>query len=95
MKKSITLKLINNEKKDARILSAKSCTIDNAVCTGGATDICINVDYAGCYSYIIVGYDYCKYVDGAACMYYGAYDSCDYDHLACYNGAYDSCTIDT
>ena len=62
----ISLKLINDEKKKARILSAKACTIDNAACSNGAVDTCWEKDFAGCYGNS--SYDYCKYIDAAACM---------------------------
>ena len=93
MKKSITLKLINNEKRNVRILSAKACITDNAACSNGATDICQSLDYAGCYG--IYTYDYCKYVDVASCSN-GAFDRCEYDYVGCYVAATDSipCGID-
>lgn len=92
MKKSITLKLINNERKNSRILSANSCSIDKAVCAIGATDICINEDYAGCYMQNT--YDYCKYFDAAACSN-GVSDTCEYDFNGCYGNSSDFCSYDS
>ena len=81
MIKAVSLKLINDEKKKARILSAKACVTDNAACSNGATDVCMATDLAGCYG--SGSYDYCKYLDAAACTY-GAYDSCERDFAACH-----------
>ena len=93
MNKTINLRLINDEKKNARILSAKACTIDNAVCSNGANDICQSLDYAGCYGNIL---DYCKYLDVSAC--FGKQnDICDYDYeFNCnnYNLTTDFCLTD-
>lgn len=86
MIKTVSLKLINDEKKKAKILSAKACTIDNAACSNGATDVCMTTDLAGCYG--SGSYDYCKYFDAAACTY-GSYDICEYDQAACHGGAND------
>ena len=89
--KKVTLKLVNDEKKKARILSAKACVTDNADCGNGATDICLTLDIAGCYGNS--SYDYCKYIDAAACMY-GSYDYCDTDWSACHNHGNDICATD-
>lgn len=91
MKKIITLKLINNENKNSRILSSKVCITDSTVCSNGATDICLSTDLAGCSGTMTI--DYCKYIDNAACA--GSYDYCYYDFLACYYGLYDLCATDT
>lgn len=93
MIKTVSLKLINDEKKKARILSAKACVTDNAVCSNGATDICQSLDYAGCYGNST--YDYCKYIDAAYCSN-SAFDSCYYDYVGCYVAVTDSipCGID-
>lgn len=80
MIKTISLKLINDEKKKARILSAKACTTDNAECTEGAIDRCYGTDLAGCYGN--GSYDYCKYIDAALCLG-GARDTCEYDYDMC------------
>ena len=93
MKKYITLKLINNEKKNSRVLSTQACTIDNAVCAGGATDICQSLDYAGCYGNST--YDYCKYVDTSSCAP-GKIDYCYYDYaFNCNERVLDQCIVDT
>ncbi len=69
------VKLINNERNDRRIIPMKAdvCTgqstdicklyEDNAICTVNSYDVC-GKDYAGCYNY---SYDYCAYIDNAAC----------------------------
>ena len=80
MIKTVSLKLINDEKKKASILSAKACTIDDAVCKNGAVDICYSTDLAGCYG--TGSYDYCKYLDAAACLA-GATDTCLSDYDVC------------
>ena len=87
MIKTVSLKLINDEKKKAKILSAKACTIDNAACSNGASDVCWEKDFAGCFG--SGSYDYCKYLDAAACTY-GSYDSCGYDYAACHGGVKDT-----
>ena len=91
MKYSITLKLINDEKKTTRILSAKMCVTDNGTCLNGATDICIAIDIKNCRGNATT--DYCKYIDAAACSY-GSLDYCDSDYQACNNGSNDICAID-
>lgn len=44
IKQRVSLKLINNEKKNTRVLSLKVCITDNEKCLGGANDICFNLD---------------------------------------------------
>lgn len=68
-----TLKLINNERLDSKILSSKACATDSHdVCTSG-------IDIYACKSY---AYDHC-YKDYASCSYQ-AYDYCSYkDNTAC------------
>ncbi len=75
MKVKRLIKLINDERKDGRLVSAKAqnCTghstdtcnlyVDNATCTINSYDVC-GKDYAGCYNY---SYDYCAYIDNTAC----------------------------
>ena len=55
------LKLVNNERKDSKLVSHKSCdatsvdscpiSYDYADCMSYAYDMCIKADYAGCYNY--------------------------------------------
>lgn len=75
MRANKLIKLINNERNDRRVVSAKAlnctgqstdtCTTgkDYATCTVNSYDVC-GKDYAGCYNY---SYDYCEYEDNFAC----------------------------
>lgn len=67
------VKLINNERNDRRIASAKGCTglntdrctsgEDYAECTVNSYDVCTK-DYAACYNY---SYDFCENLDTTVC----------------------------
>ena len=71
------VKLINNERNDRRIASAKGCTglstdtctrnDDYAECTVNSYDVC-GKDYAGCFDN---SYDFCSYKDTDACGNFG------------------------
>ena len=92
MNKTISLKLINNERISHKVLSAKGCIInyDIGICTEQSNDQCDEKDYAGCWTY---SNDYCKYIDSAACGNHSN-DVCNSDYQACYAGANDQCNID-
>ena len=68
------IKLVNNERKQVRVVSKKGCT-------GGATDFCSvsTYDSADCGTY---AYDYCSKQDYAACQQ-GADDTCSIDRTVC------------
>lgn len=85
--RTVNLKLINSERKQLKVLSAKLCNIDQAPCTNNSTDLCYNQDYAQC---SINAYDECKYIDLAAC-YMESHDYCGSDYDSCYGGATDYC----
>ena len=66
------IKLINSERLNAKIVSAKACETgsydsctynDDADCKTFSYDRC-GKDHALCYNY---GYDYCSYIDDTAC----------------------------
>ena len=73
------IRLINNERVDARAISAKGCDNtstdhcyyeDNAQCTVYSIDICATKDLAGCYSH---AQDVCaEELDISACVYVSA-----------------------
>lgn len=73
-----SLKLINNERKSLKILSAKSC----------GTDSCGNSDYATCAG---TSTDICKYIDAAACIGITTYDYCGWDYSVCVGATNDIC----
>lgn len=76
--KRITLKLINDERKNKKILSAKACAgyyID-LPCGGNATDTCLAEDLFQCQYYAT---DYCKYIDQDYCSGKVS-DSCAWDN---------------
>lgn len=66
MRSKRIIKLINNERVNYKLMSAKACTedvstndcsvFDNAQCAVNSYDVC-NKDLAGCYNH---GYDYCS-----------------------------------
>ena len=87
-KKKITLRLVNSERKSLKVVSVKLCSIDQAACTSGSTDLCYSQDYAQC---AINAYDECKYIDLAAC-FMGSTDYCGSDYDSCYGGASDRCS---
>lgn len=91
IKQRVSLKPINNEKKNTRVLSLKVCITDNEKCLGGANDICFNLDLSVCGGN--ASYDYCKYIDTVSCSG-GSYDYCYYDYQACNNGSSDICVTD-
>lgn len=73
------IKLINNERVNANLVSSKACDttsedtcyqLDNAMCTINSYDVCTK-DLAACYN---KGYDYCTPTvdDTDACI--GSYD---------------------
>lgn len=91
MKKMI--KLINNERRTARLLSQKGCYdtctyVDNAKCSTYAYDHC-GKDYAGCQGN--AANDYCT-TDHAGCEGVGTVDRCGSDYHACkVAGSFDYC----
>lgn len=79
------IKLINSERVQAKIISAKGCTenasdtcvvsnYDKAHCSDNALDYCYK-DYAACYGN---AYDYCSNYDRDAC--YGNIAATAYDY---------------
>lgn len=85
MKKKI-IKLINNERTNKKIISAKGC--DTTSFDECATQ---NYDNAHC---TIYSYDQCVKGDYAACTN-SSIDYCSYDHAGCYqNQSQDTCEID-
>lgn len=79
-----TIKLINNERTNVKVLAAKACE-------SGSYDICeTNIDNAKC---SVESYDLC-YKDYAACTN-NSYDNCSVeDHQGCYTGVMDNCSTD-
>lgn len=93
MPSKITLKLINDERKSRRILSAKACGanyIDIENCAHiFAADDCYARDFEAC----VQASDFCKYIDNASCHGPNSVDNCQYDYIADCSG-YDICNID-
>ena len=93
MPSKITLKLINDERKSRRILSAKACGAnytDEAKCNiVFASDSCGGIDLEAC----VNASDICKYIERASCHGPGAYDKCDYDYIVDCSGS-DICSLD-
>ena len=85
----IKLKLINGERKNLTVLSAKACWInsnDHQDCDSTSKDVCIVEDYVSC---TIYSNDYCKYIDNSACTAYSN-DICEYDNYNCGAGNNDT-----
>lgn len=93
MPSKITLKLINDERKERRLLSAKACSLnytDIEDCSSGfTTDSCKGRDFTSC----VNSYDYCKYIDGESCQSWHGFDYCEYDYVSECSSS-DICTID-
>ena len=93
MKKYI--KLVNNERKNIVLCSAKACSANSIdICEVVTYDIgsCINdsydhcgKDFEGCFQY---SEDICATLDYKAC-YNGSDDYCSIDYAACSNYGYD------
>lgn len=84
MKAKRFIKLINNEKANHKISSAKACDastisdicgIDHAVCVVHSKDVCYKEDWSGCSN--------------------GIDDICDIDYQGCYENNDDYCNIDS
>lgn len=92
--KKITLKLINDERKNKRILSAKACAgyYYDRSCSGGAQDVCISEDLYQCENY---AYDYCKYIDQDICSGMQTRDICEWDYSDGTCSGNDYCYTDT
>lgn len=91
--KKITLKLINDERKNKKILSAKACAgyyIDLS-CGGGARDVCYGEDLFQCDNF---AYDYCKYVDNDTCSGANTRDMCEWDYGRGISYVSESCYVD-
>lgn len=93
MPSKITLKLINDERKSRRVLSAKACGAnytDHEDCNIiFAADTCLSRDFSAC----VQATDYCKYLDQESCHGPGAYDYCEYDYIVDCSGN-DICATD-
>lgn len=78
---SIHLSLINNERRNTRVLSAKACGyyyLDTEPCYNGASDRCYQQDSSGCGGSQAI--DECKYIDEESCYGYKAHDYCSWDY---------------
>lgn len=95
IKKNIVLTLINDERKNKHVLSAKGCNglyYDSKNCVNGAEDICPQKD-----DYACIGEhasDYCKYIDRSICEGPIVTDMCNYDYDDCSYNGYDTCGYD-
>ena len=77
------IKLINNERMNATILSKKAAN-DYAFCESDSVDVCTAIDYVACTAYAT---DECN-KDYAGCTT-EAWDICDRDFTVCTSGQYD------
>lgn len=75
------LSLINNERQNKRILSAKACGayyLDTKDCYDGAFDYCYQRDLSACGGLNAV--DKCKYIDKESCYGTHVTDYCEWDY---------------
>ena len=78
MKTKKTIRLINNERMNRKVISSKGCDTSS-------TDICVSEDFSNC---LIHSFDYCKSKDLAACYHdsddycasNGDFHACTYGH---------------
>jgi len=88
--KVITLKLINDERKSKRLLSATACTFYD--CESTIYDICLEVDIGDCDHGIM---DVCKYIDMSICSGLQTQDICLMDYAnTCGTSYTDTCALD-
>lgn len=83
-KNRIVFKLINDERKGKRLLSARACVTAYDYCPGTYSD------YGMCPVY---SYDVCYSYDSGSCSLYST-DICKYDYAGCGENMTDSCITD-